>query len=216
MYEPNPTSISESRSSMRNRKLATGAIAGIVIVAASVLAITMLVLLLRRRRHRQSHSWQTLQPGSSGSSFIQPPPRSPTPLLIDPTIDPTIDLAPASVIDPHPSISAPLPPRSMASSSERRQQLEHELRIVQGMVSEIQKPERRPLNPTQQQQPRRFLGLITVPDHSRSHSRTSEDLASELQLSRERNDMLAMRIRDLEDQLGSLGESAEPPTGYSA
>ncbi|KAJ7339911.1 hypothetical protein DFH08DRAFT_1082438 [Mycena albidolilacea] len=84
--------------------------------------------------------------------------------------------------------------RSTRTSAIRRQYIQQELRVVQEQ-------------------------FVDIDELERMHASSTEDIRSQLDGARERNNQLLTRIHELEAQLESawaLGLSDEPPPGYSA
>jgi len=105
----------------------------------------------------------------------------------------------------------------ISASTIRRQYLANELRAAQEKIAEVGELERRTLSANAPQES--LGGLLRVPSNRSTSTTTtsgSQGLVSRL---RERNEMLAARIRELEAQIRSpwaMGLSDEPPPGYVA
>ncbi|KAJ6595804.1 hypothetical protein DFH09DRAFT_1135664, partial [Mycena vulgaris] len=97
-----------------------------------------------------------------------------------------------------------------SASTLRRQYLENELRVAREKMVDIQDLESQNITT-----PSRILRLIST---RRTSPRGSENLATQLEASKERNNILAARIAELEAHMHSawaLGLSDEPPPGYT-
>ncbi|KAF7350212.1 hypothetical protein MVEN_01324300 [Mycena venus] len=110
--------------------------------------------------------------------------------------------------------------RSSTVSTTRQQQLENELRAVQEKMVDLEDLERHAVPAVEAQEstgPHSLLRLLSVRSTGTT-SRGSQDLVSQLEAARERNEALAARIRELEQQMLSewaLGISDDPPPGYT-
>ncbi|KAJ7142981.1 hypothetical protein C8R44DRAFT_974429 [Mycena epipterygia] len=103
----------------------------------------------------------------------------------------------------------------------RQQYLENELRAAHQKLVDIEELERSTVAAvaaTQITGPRRVLRLLSTRSTSTVGSNRSQDLVSQLEAAKERNEMMAARIQELEAQMHSewaLGLSDEPPPGYT-
>lgn len=103
----------------------------------------------------------------------------------------------------------------------RQQYLENELRAAHQKLVDIEELERTTVAAvaaTQITGPRRVLRLLSTRRTSTVGSNRSQDLVSQLEAAKERNEMMAARIQELEAQMQSawaLGLSDEPPPGYT-
>ncbi|KAJ6553211.1 hypothetical protein B0H19DRAFT_1155955 [Mycena capillaripes] len=193
---PMPEKSGNSTLVQSRKTLPAGTIVGIVIVIAAV-ALAVLFLLLRCRRHRRNRLSLDLEGQSvlisRSSSWSSPHiPAAERPL---------------GSISPFEG-AAPVDAQRTVVPLGRRQHLERELRLVQDMMAESQSHDEKPVAQPPQD--------LTSPASTSATVGRAPDLVSELQVSQERNDMLAARIQELEDQLESVGTSDEPPPGYSA
>lgn len=110
-----------------------------------------------------------------------------------------------------------------SASAARRQQLANELRAVQEKMVDLEDLERHTISTvaTRPSAPRQLLRLVSMRSTSTTtakEGRESQDLVAQLEASRQRNELLAARIRELEEQMHSpwaLGLSDEPPPGYT-
>ncbi|KAF8182426.1 hypothetical protein K438DRAFT_1975557 [Mycena galopus ATCC 62051] len=110
--------------------------------------------------------------------------------------------------------------RISTASTARQQQLEDELRAVQEKMVDLEDLERR-ADPVANSDhilsrgPQQLLRLLSIGSTvNKTASGGTQDLVSQLEAARERNEALAARIRDLEAQMQSewaLGLSDDPP-----
>ncbi|KAF8194732.1 hypothetical protein K438DRAFT_807914 [Mycena galopus ATCC 62051] len=113
--------------------------------------------------------------------------------------------------------------RISTASTARQQQLEDELRAVQEKMVDLEDLERR-ADPVANSDrilsrgPQQLLRLLSIGSTvNKTASGGTQDLVSQLEAARERNEALAARIRDLEAQMQSewaLGLSDDPPPVY--
>ncbi|KAJ7445629.1 hypothetical protein FB451DRAFT_1189043 [Mycena latifolia] len=175
--------------------LPAGAIAGIVIGILYLLSLAIGLCIWRRRRrqHVLAH------PGLAASPFI---------------------LLPSGTTTPIPSR------RIVADNSDartiRQEFLENELRAAQEKMVDVEDLERDTSvgeTGTRDSRPRRIMHFRSLRSTGATGSRASEDLVSELEAARTRNEAQEARIRELEAHMSSevdLGLSAEPPPKYMA
>ncbi|KAJ7167348.1 hypothetical protein C8R43DRAFT_984988 [Mycena crocata] len=173
----------------------------VIVVSLIILAATMFLWFNRRRRLNGDAQNRTSR--ITRQSILDPilfrrgaavPPKmnQQEEVQVDPII---LRLQPAAL---------PRPRRmSHAAITVRQKNLEDELRDVQQKIVDIQDLERRAL--TEAAAPRRILRFISPRSISlgRGGSSRSPDLESQLEAARERNGVLAGRIRDLEAQMQS-------------
>ncbi|KAJ7089125.1 hypothetical protein C8R44DRAFT_990942 [Mycena epipterygia] len=181
-------------------KLPAGAIIGIALGISSLILVAVFLIWLRKR-HRQRHSGHT----HPNSAFSPPTPEILVPMMQESNV--------AHNGHRHSVVSA---------SATRRQYLANELRATHDKMVDLEDLERHTASKTatRSSAPSRILRLVSM----RSASTTdtggdgSQDLASQLKMAKQRNKLLAGRIRELEDQMHSpwaLGLSDEPPPGYT-
>jgi hypothetical protein len=180
----------------------TGVIIGIVLFVASISFVGIVFCVLKWRRHQarrkrlyaDAQKIQRVRVLSAGS-----------PITIQ------ADTANAARVNPY-AADAENAPTSIRSIL--RQQLENELRIAQESIVGIQTGDPVTREP---RTARRLRVMSTSSISTRGGTRRSRcDLNSQLEISLARNEMLLLRIQELEDQLQALGHSDEPLPGYMA
>ncbi|KAJ7305440.1 hypothetical protein DFH08DRAFT_825127 [Mycena albidolilacea] len=149
--------------------------------------------------------------------FRRPSPQGPVQMKARKSILPTVspfDLVKAI----RPSAHAPdtsSGARNSTVSTVRQQQLENELRAVQEKMVDLERHAVPVVDGRKSSGSHSLLGLLSVRS-TETASGGSQDLVSQLEAARERNEALAARICELERQMRSewaLGISDEPPPG---
>ncbi|KAJ7720452.1 hypothetical protein DFH07DRAFT_858578 [Mycena maculata] len=218
---------------LSRRTLPTRVLVGTVIIAAMfagllVFTVVLIFVFLRRRRHR-ARQQRTAKSRTENFELRTISPFTP----VNPSADgPAADNAEGeNAANLQMGIS--LPPedpgpenrelRSSSANTLRRQYLETELRSVQEKMLDLEDLERRSSAATQRSRSvaHRIMRFVSIGGNATtgSGSASAQDLVSQLEAARERNEVLAARIRQLEEELHSPWEPGladEPPPRYTA
>ncbi|KAJ6587647.1 hypothetical protein DFH09DRAFT_231133 [Mycena vulgaris] len=208
-----PSTSSTNDPSGTRHVVGTPQLVGAVLSVGAVIAFSALFLWVRRRRRRESA--RRARPLASSSFPLLPevhiitPYRNahPPPSNIEGTTWSIAVASPfgdaAAVAQPHVPMSEHSDPRSVETSSVRRQYLQHGLRARQEEIVDIDGLER---------------GLSTAQRWSSTTNRNLGRAVAQLENARQGNEALVARIQELEAQLQSawaLRLSDDPPPGYT-